>query len=104
MSPMVYNWAEALLPVFKDQLTKFWQRELKQFGYGSILACFFFKRVPLMRPQVIFTEFRARDPCMLRWVEIMAHTGGGRAKVKFKASFFRWLSDQILMIEDYAYA
>ena len=40
---------------------------------------------------------------MLQLVEIMAHTGGGGAKVKFEAPFFRWLSDQILMIEDYAY-
>ena len=39
---------------------------------------------------------------MLR--EIMARTGGGRAKVKFEAAFFRWLRDQILMIEDHAYA
>ena len=57
-----------------------------------------------MRPQVIFTELRARDPRMLRWFEIMARTGGGRAKVKFKVALFRWLRDQILMIEDYAYA
>ena len=57
-----------------------------------------------MRPQVIFTEIRARNPRMLRWVEIMAYTGGGRAKVKFEAAFFCWLRDQILMIEDYAYA
>ena len=34
----------------------------------------------------------------------MAHTGEGKGKVKFGAPFFRWLSDQILMIEDYAYA
>ena len=34
----------------------------------------------------------------------MACTGGGKAKVKFEASFFHWLCDQILMIEDYAYA
>ena len=33
----------------------------------------------------------------------MAHTGGGRAKVKFEAAFFCWLRDQILRIEDYAY-
>ena len=69
-----------------------------------MLACFFFKRVPLLRPQVVFNEIRARDPCMLRWVEIMARIGGGGAKVKFEAPFFHWLSDQILMIEDYAYA
>ena len=38
---------------------------------------------------------------MLRWVEIMAHTIGGRGRVKFEVAFFYWLSDQILMIEDY---
>ena len=91
MAPTAFNWAKALLPFFKDQLTKCQQGELKQFGFRSILACFFFERVPLMRPQVIFTELRARDPRMLRWVEIMARTGGGRAKVKFEAAFFRWL-------------
>ena len=40
---------------------------------------------------------------MLRWVEIMAYTGGGGAKVKFEAPFFCLLNDQILVIEDYAY-
>ena len=49
MAPMVLNWAEALLPVFKDQLTKCRQGELKQFGYETILTCFFFERVPLFR-------------------------------------------------------
>ena len=29
MAATVYNWTEALLPVFKDQLTKCWQGELK---------------------------------------------------------------------------
>ena len=38
MVPTVFNWAKALLPVFKDQLTKCRQGELKQCGYGSILA------------------------------------------------------------------
>ena len=33
----------------------------------------------------------------------MAHTGGGGPKVKLDASFFGWMSDQILMIEYYAY-
>ena len=58
--------------IFKDQLTKCQQGELKQFGFGSILACFFFKRVPQMRLQVVFTELRAWDPRMQRWVRIMA--------------------------------
>ena len=53
---------------------------------------------------MIFIEMRSRDPRMLRWVELMARTGGGRVKRKYDARFFHWLDDQILMIEDYAYA
>ena len=53
---------------------------------------------------MVFIELRDRDPHMLMWVEVMAHIGGGRAKVKFEAAFFCWLRDQILMIKDYAYA
>ena len=34
----------------------------------------------------------------------MDRTGASRGRVKFSDSFFRWLQDQILMIEDYAYA
>ena len=40
---------------------------------------------------------------MLRWVQIMAHTGASRAKVNFGDPFFRRLRDQLLMVEDYAY-
>ena len=46
MTSIVFNWEESLLSIFKDQLTKCRQGELKQFGFGSILACFFFKQVP----------------------------------------------------------
>ena len=49
---------------------------------------------------MIFTELRATDPHMLRWVELMAHTGGGRVKVNYDVVFFHWLNDPILMIED----
>ena len=34
----------------------------------------------------------------------MARTGAGRGRVKFGDPFFRWLWDQMLMVEDYAYA
>ena len=33
----------------------------------------------------------------------MARTGAGKRKVKFGDPFFRWLRDQILMVEGYAY-
>ena len=41
---------------------------------------------------------------MLRWVQVMDCIGVGRGKVKFGDPFFIWLRDQILMVEDYAYA
>ena len=41
---------------------------------------------------------------MLRWVQVMARTRVGRGRVKFSDPFFRWLWDQMLMVEDYAYA
>ena len=66
MAPIVFNWVEYLLLIFKDQVTKCRQGELKQFGFGSILACFFFERVPQMRPQVVFTELRRPYPRMQR--------------------------------------
>ena len=53
---------------------------------------------------MVFTKLRVRDPHMLMWVRIMACTGAGRGKVKFGSPFFRWLSDQILIVEDYSYA
>ena len=68
MAPTVFNWVEALLPIFKNQLTKCRQGELKQFSFGFILSYFFFEQVPQMRPQVVFTELRAWDPRMQRWV------------------------------------
>ena len=53
-----------------------------------------------MRPKVVFTELRARDPRIQKWVWIMARTGVGRGKVKLGDPFFQWLRDQILMVED----
>ena len=34
----------------------------------------------------------------------MAHIGAGRGRANFDDPFFRWLRDQMLMVEDYAYA
>ena len=50
MAPTIFNWAEAMLPIFKDQPTKCRQGELKKFGFGSILSYFFFEQVLQMRP------------------------------------------------------
>ena len=69
-------------------------------GVGTALI----NQVPQMRPQVVFIELRSWEPCMQRWVQIIARTRAGRGKVKFGEPFFRWLRDQLLMVEDYAYA
>ena len=53
---------------------------------------------------MVITELRVIDPCMLRWVMVMARTRVGKGKVNFKSPFFQWLSDHIIMVENYAYA
>ena len=50
MEPTAFNLVEAMLPIFKDQLNKCRQGELKQFGFGSSLSCLFFEWIPQMRP------------------------------------------------------
>ena len=104
MEPTIFNWVEEFLVTLKEQLTKCRWGELKKFGYNTILVSFFFDRVPHMRPQVEFTNLRARDPHMLWWIEIMAHLSGVGSRVKYRTAFLRWLDDQLLMIEEYAYA
>ena len=99
-----YSTGQRLLSTFKEKLTKCQQGEMNQFSYGIILASFFFERVPHLRLQVDFNELRADNPCMVHWVEVMARHGDGGSKVKYGSAFFRWLDDQLLMIEDYTYA
>ena len=43
---VVFDWCSGLLANLKDQLTRYREGQQKQFGYDSILACFFFERVP----------------------------------------------------------
>ena len=40
---------------------------------------------------------------MLSWVTAMPRLGGATPKVSYGVGFFRWLRNQLLMIEDYAY-
>jgi hypothetical protein len=42
------------------------------------------------------------DPRMRRWVDLMARHGG-IPTVTYGPTFFQWLRDQLIMIEDYAY-
>ena len=56
-----------------------------------------------MRPQVTITRLDPKDPRMLAWVTAMPCLEGGGPKVTYGFGFFRWLRNQLLMVEDYAY-
>ena len=56
-----------------------------------------------MRPQVTITRLDPEDPRMLAWVIAMPRLGGGGPKFTYGYGFFRWLRNQLLIVEDYAY-
>ena len=49
------------------------------------------------------TMLEPEDPMMIAWYTAMPHLSGGGPKVSYKSGFFRWLRNQLLMVEDYAY-
>ena len=49
------------------------------------------------------TRLDPEDPRMLAWVTAMPHLGGGGPKFTYGSEFFRWLRNQLLMVEDYVY-
>jgi hypothetical protein len=85
----------------KKQLTKCRTGQLKQFGYGSILVSFFLERVPILHLQHLEWGIPTpSDPRMKRWGDLMARHGGVPI-VTYDQSFFKWLRNQLFMVEDY---
>jgi hypothetical protein len=101
--PRVFNWADAILRNIKKQLTKCRQGDLKQFGYGSLLVSFFLERVPIFRLQDEWDLPGPKDPRMLRWCRLMGRHVA-EPIIKYDDVFFDWLQNQMLMVDDYAYA
>jgi hypothetical protein len=64
---------------------------------------FFLERVPVFRLQVEWDFQGPRDPRMLRWCRLMVRHVAGPI-VKYENIFFDWLQNQMLMVDDYAYA
>ena len=64
---------------------------------------FILQRVPHMRPQVTITKLDPEDSRMLERVRAMPHLGVGGPKITYGFGFFRWLRNQLLMVEDYSY-
>jgi hypothetical protein len=87
MDGVVFDWCSGLLANLKDQFTRCRMGWQKQFDYGSILAYFFFQRVPTMRLWAAIPSFTAKDPTMLKWLGLLVQLGGGR-QPHFSKDFF----------------
>ena len=104
LEPIVFNWSEVVLSQIKVQLNKEKGGRKKNFSYGSILISFAFDRIPLMQPQhVTFDISSPRDPRIQRWVEIMGQHAC-QSTIVFSTAFFTWFQQQIITIDEYAYA
>lgn len=103
MDGVVYNLCMVLLINTKDQLAKYKRGQQKQFGYGSILASFFFHRVSTTQLYASLCLLTVRDPTMKKWSEVLSRLGGGR-QLHFSEEFFDHFDRQIWAIDDYGYA
>ena len=91
LEPKVSNWCEAVLSLLKEQLTKVKSGKTKNLYYGSILISFALERIPLMQPHHVSLGVAGpTDPCMQRWVELMARHVG-QSTIIFSPAFFSWL-------------
>ena len=73
----IFDWCTPLLASMKSQLTSIKRGQTKNFGYGTILCSFFFKRVPPLRPKVAVSIRIPWDPRMRRWADLMKRLRGG---------------------------
>ena len=68
-----------------------------------MVVSFILQRIPHLRPQVTITRLDPEDLRMIAWVTAMPHLSGIWHKDSYGSGFFRWLRNQLLMVEDYAY-
>jgi len=102
---IVFDWCMPLLTNMKSQLTSIQKGQTKNFGYGTILCPFFFKKVPGLCPKVSVSISSPIDPRMGRWADLMKRLGGGDVpKMTFDDDFFTRWDQQIIMVDDYPYA
>ncbi len=86
----------------KGKITRVKTIKLKKFGYGAFFISFSLERIPLLAPQVAIEQGGPRDPCMLKWVILMAHHRGGEGPmIWYTLDSFGWLKNKIIMIGDF---
>lgn len=89
----------------KGQLTKAKNGKLKNFGYGFIVVTFALERIPMLAPLHIPVDAGLpREPRMVHWVALMACHAEGIEVVRFPPTYFRWMDNQIFLIQDFPYA
>ena len=95
-----------MLANVKGQLTREKNGQLKNFGYGFLVVSFGLERVLMLFPRQISIEARLpQEPRIMRWVAVMArHPEEGSKVVRFPLEYFRWLRNQIFVIQDFPYA
>jgi hypothetical protein len=103
MDPRVFNWYKGVLKNMKNKSTKCRNGWLKIFGYVSILVSLFLERVPFLRLWVEWGILAPQYPHMKIWVKLMARHCVVPI-VKHDKVFFQWMRNQLIMVEEYAYA
>jgi len=101
---VIFEWSTTMLLCMKRQLTESCRHTNNNFGFGTVLCSFFFKRVPSLSPKETVQGHIASFPALCRWMVLMPRQGGGRTQEAFDNKFFDWWAHQILAIEDYPYA
>jgi hypothetical protein len=104
LNAQIFDWSTTLLDCMKRWLTDCPSWTQRNFGFGTILCSFFFERVLSFSPRIVVRGHQASLPTVCRWAMLLPRQGGGRTNESFKDDFFAWLSQQILVIEDYPYA
>ena len=77
---------------------------MKNFGYGTILHSFFFKKVIGLRPKVSTSISSLRDPRTGRWVDLMkCFRGEDMPRMTFDDEFFTWWDQKIIAVDEHPY-
>lgn len=100
--PMIYDWCTRLLASIRTHLMTCKVGQKKNFGYGSLICSFFFKRILTLAPRVSLPPSPMREPQMRRWTLLWYCLGGGPPR-HYNEDFFNWWTQVTFCINKYCY-
>jgi hypothetical protein len=71
LNAQFFDWSTTLLDYMKRHLTEYRMRRHTNFGFGTILCAFFFKRVPSLSLREIVRGHVSSSPAINRWVVML---------------------------------